>query len=102
MLWLPAGTSRQLLIACRLLVPVTVALWCLSAAYACAAPLPWRASPVIVAGAATTAVIAAMFWATALRNDGDRRFVTLALADAIRRLPEDQRREMLVREVSAR
>lgn len=113
-LWLPEGTPRHLLVACRVLAPLTFILWVLTIANIW---VNWRPAAMSAAraGAAVTIVIAFMCWLVAIRihddrrrdaaprrEDEDWRHLRHAAEDAIRRLPEDQRRELLVRQVSAR
>lgn len=66
--------------------------------------LPWpaRAYGDIRTAAAVTILIAAMCWAIGHAYDANRSMLTRALSDAIRRLPEAERRALLVREVSGR
>ncbi len=48
----------------------------------------------------TVTICAVVCWAVAQLRDADTRALNRAYADALRRLPEDQRRELLLRAVS--
>lgn len=100
-LWLPEDTPRQLVAACRALALATAFLWSMTA------PDIWimwapRAGTAVISVAAFMCWLAAILWHRLgdlgrHRDDEDWRNVTRALADAVRRLPEDQRRDLLVR-----
>ena len=74
----------------------------------CCASLPLWATSGICDGAlfralgVTVTVCAVVCWAVAQLRDSDMRALNRAYADALRRLPEDERREVLVRVVSGR
>lgn len=74
--------------------PVVVNIWAASL---------WnvRAIGACRAAAVVTAVTAALCWADARRYDRDMRMVTRALGDALDRLPGDDLREMMVRQVGS-
>ena len=85
-LWLPEGTPRPLLIACRALVTGTIILWSMTA------PDIWTLwAP--RAGAAVIAVVAFMCWLGAFmwHRLGDLVELIRLSADLYRRIPEDRR-----------
>lgn len=95
LLRLPDGAPPQLRAAYRMLWPVAGALW------TAAVPGIWEMSTrgllVDLAGAAVATRFLFGCWRAGIDYDGDRQALTGALADALQRMPEDQRREMLVR-----
>lgn len=89
----PEGSPPQLRAAGRLFSGVSVPLWVVSGI---------RDDTWLRALGVTVTICAVVCWAVAQLRDADMRTVNRAYADALRRLPEDQRRELLVRAVSGR
>lgn len=101
-LCLPPAAPPRLRAACRVLAPLAVLLW-LAMIVSIWRPFGEPAMEVLGRAAVVAALAAVVCWAvavaTAFLRDREWREVTLALADALQRLPEDQRRELLVRSV---
>ena len=92
---IPDSTPPQLKAAYRMLWPVAAALW--PAAVAGIWDMPTRGLLVVLAGAVMASRFLFGCWSAAVKYDDDLRAVSLAAADALDRLPADQRRELLVR-----
>jgi hypothetical protein len=59
--------------------------------------MPVRALLVTLAAAMVASRALLGCWSAAVKHDDDLRRVSTALADALQRLPEEERRELLVR-----
>ena len=92
---IPDGAPPQLRTAYRMLWPVAATLW--PAGVTGIWDMSTRGLLVTLAGAAVSTRLLFGCWGAAMKYDDDLRAVSLAAADAIRRLPDDQRRELLVR-----
>lgn len=78
-----------------MLWPVSALLW--GAGVTGIWDMSTRALLVVLAGAVVASRFLFGCWSVAMKHDDDLRDVSLAAADAIRRLPADQLRELLVR-----
>lgn len=82
----------MLILAVPLWVPVITAFWMRS---------DWYVMGTIRTLAAIALMIAGMCWAVSWMYDADRRMLSRALADALRRLPDAERRDLLIRKVQS-
>jgi hypothetical protein len=97
----PESAPPQLRDGCRAMLAATLPLWALGCVGA-SLGWDWATTSLVHDAAVVTAVGAIVCWGQTQAYDHDRHVLTRALGDALQRLPEDDRREILMRAVSSR